>query len=170
MQSSSVVMIFESGSITHTVLLFLAASTSPYTTLSPESCLEHSSKNSFPRLPIHSGKRFQTCLCLSVHERGPILWRIRIGKKGPPLHPSRQKDQMGRKAHPEEGPARNTSWDGVKKSLVLIYIKPNLVLSHFRWLWWRGGGGCQKIKVAQNDPKHILVLEFLKSDEIFKIL
>ena len=28
----------------------------------------------------------------------------------------------------------------------------------------------QKIKVAQSDLKHILVLEFLKSDEIFDIL
>ena len=36
-----------------------------------------------------------------------------------------------------------------------------------------GGGGMgiwgQKIKVAQNSLKHILVLEFLKSDEIFEI-
>ena len=37
-----------------------------------------------------------------------------------------------------------------------------------------GGGGCfrgvgvgKKIKVAHNDLKHILVLKFLKSDEIF---
>ena len=31
-------------------------------------------------------------------------------------------------------------------------------------------GGCPEIKVAQNDLKHILVLEFLKSDEVFKKL
>ena len=30
-------------------------------------------------------------------------------------------------------------------------------------------GGGQKIKVAQNGVKHGLVLEFLRSDEIFKI-
>ena len=33
-------------------------------------------------------------------------------------------------------------------------------------LCWGGG---QKIKVAQNGVKHGLVLEFLRSDEIFKI-
>ena len=32
-----------------------------------------------------------------------------------------------------------------------------------------GGGGGQKIKVAQNGVKHGLVLEFLRSDEIFEI-
>ena len=32
------------------------------------------------------------------------------------------------------------------------------------------GGLRQKIKVAHNDLKHISVLEFLRSDEIFKIL
>ena len=32
-----------------------------------------------------------------------------------------------------------------------------------------GGGWGQKIKVAQNGLKDILVLEFLKLDEIFKI-
>ena len=32
-----------------------------------------------------------------------------------------------------------------------------------------GGGGCPKIKVAQNGMKHGLVLEFLRSDEIFEI-
>ena len=32
-----------------------------------------------------------------------------------------------------------------------------------------GGGGVQKIKVAQNGMKHGLVLEFLRSDEIFKM-
>ena len=31
------------------------------------------------------------------------------------------------------------------------------------------GGGGQKIKVDQNGVKHGLVLEFLRSDEIFKI-
>ena len=35
--------------------------------------------------------------------------------------------------------------------------------------WWGGGGGGQKIKVAQNGMKHGLVLEFLRSDEIFEI-
>ena len=29
-----------------------------------------------------------------------------------------------------------------------------------------GGGGGPTIKIAQNDLKHILVLEFFKSDEI----
>ena len=32
-----------------------------------------------------------------------------------------------------------------------------------------GGGGGPKIKVAQNGMKHGLVLEFLRSDEIFEI-
>ena len=32
-----------------------------------------------------------------------------------------------------------------------------------------GGGGGQKIKVAQNGVKHGLVLEFLRYDEIFEI-
>ena len=32
-----------------------------------------------------------------------------------------------------------------------------------------GGGGGQKIKVDQNGMKHGLVLEFLRSDEIFEI-
>ena len=41
-------------------------------------------------------------------------------------------------------------------------MKPNLVRTDSRM-------GCLKIKVAQNDLKHILVLEFLKSDEIVKI-
>ena len=31
------------------------------------------------------------------------------------------------------------------------------------------GGGGQKIKVAQNGMKHGLILEFLRSDEIFEI-
>ena len=48
---------------------------------------------------------------------------------------------------------------------VRICIKPNLVLSHFRV-----GGEGPKIEVAQNGPEHILVLEFLKCDEIFGIL
>ena len=34
---------------------------------------------------------------------------------------------------------------------------------------WGGGGGGQKIKVDQNGVKHGLVLEFLRSDEIFEI-
>ena len=46
------------------------------------------------------------------------------------------------------------------------------MLSHFQWLWWGGGGGGLglKDKVAQNGLKHILVLDFLSSDEIFEIL
>ena len=32
-----------------------------------------------------------------------------------------------------------------------------------------GGGGGQKIKVDQNGMKHGLILEFLRSDEIFEI-
>ena len=49
-------------------------------------------------------------------------------------------------------------------NLAQTYVKPNLVLSHL-------GLGVQgpKIKVAQNGLKHILVLELLKSDAIFKI-
>ena len=35
--------------------------------------------------------------------------------------------------------------------------------------WGGGGGGGQKIKVAQNGGEHGLVLEFLRSNEIFKI-
>ena len=35
---------------------------------------------------------------------------------------------------------------------------------------WEGVVWGQNIKVAQSDLKHFLVLEFLKSDEIFKIL
>ena len=31
-----------------------------------------------------------------------------------------------------------------------------------------GGSGVKKIKVAQNDLKHILVLEFLRTDEFLK--
>ena len=34
---------------------------------------------------------------------------------------------------------------------------------------WGGGGGGSKIDVAHNGLKHILVFEFLKSDEIFEI-
>ena len=40
-----------------------------------------------------------------------------------------------------------------------------MVLSHFRG----GGHPGLKIKVAQNGLKHIAVLDFLKSYEIFKI-
>ena len=35
--------------------------------------------------------------------------------------------------------------------------------------WGDGGGRGPKIKVAQNGLKHILVLEFLKSNEICKV-
>ena len=34
---------------------------------------------------------------------------------------------------------------------------------------WGGGGGFPKIKVDQNGMKHGLILEFLRSDEIFEI-
>ena len=56
-----------------------------------------------------------------------------------------------------------------KNFWVLIYVKPNLVLSHFGGYGGGGGGGSQKIKVTQNGLKHIFVLEFLRSNEIFKI-
>ena len=39
-----------------------------------------------------------------------------------------------------------------------IQIQPNLLM-----------GMCQKMKVAQNIPKHILILELMKSDEILEI-
>ena len=60
----------------------------------------------------------------------------------------------------------------IKKNLknffsVQTYVKPNLVFSKFPLCW--GGGGGPKIKVAQNGVKHGLVLEFLRSDEIFEI-
>ena len=49
-------------------------------------------------------------------------------------------------------------------------IKENLVLSYFpRWgVGW--GSRDKKIKVAQNGVKHVLILEFLRSDEILEIL
>ena len=50
----------------------------------------------------------------------------------------------------------------------------NLVLSPIPfttgWGGVEGGGGGLKIKVAQNGVKHGLVLEFLRSDEIFQNL
>ena len=49
---------------------------------------------------------------------------------------------------------------------VRTYVKPNLVFSKISFML---GGGGQKIKVAQNGMKHGLVLEFLRSDEIFEI-
>ena len=52
----------------------------------------------------------------------------------------------------------------LKKKMVRICIKSNLLLSH-----WGGVLG-PKIKVAQNDLKHILILDLLRSDEVFKIL
>ena len=55
-----------------------------------------------------------------------------------------------------------------KKCCVLFYVKPNLVLSQNSG--GGGGEGGSKMEVAQNDLKHVLVLEFVKSDEIFKIL
>ena len=39
-----------------------------------------------------------------------------------------------------------------------IQIQPNLLM-----------GMCQKVKVAQNTPKHIFILELMKSDEILEI-
>ena len=49
---------------------------------------------------------------------------------------------------------------------VRTYIKPNLVFSKISFI---GGGGGQKIKVDQNGMKHGLVLEVLRSHEIFEI-
>ena len=66
-----------------------------------------------------------------------------------------------------------------KKLPVQICLEPNLVLSHcflffcfFLVFFARGGGGSgvKKIKVVQNGLKHILhilVLEFLKFNDIF---
>ena len=57
-----------------------------------------------------------------------------------------------------------------KKNLgVLIYVKLNLVLSYFCWLWWGGREEVwgHKIKVDQNGLKYILVLKFLKSNDFF---
>ena len=48
---------------------------------------------------------------------------------------------------------------------VQTYVKPNLVFSKISFML----GGDQKIKVDQNGVKHGLVLEFLRSDEIFKM-
>ena len=48
---------------------------------------------------------------------------------------------------------------------VRTYVKPNLVFSKISFML----GGGPKIKVAQNGMKHGLVLEFLRSDKIFKI-
>ena len=36
-------------------------------------------------------------------------------------------------------------------------------------IYFGGGGGGPCLKVAQNVPKHILVLDFLKSNESFEI-
>ena len=57
-----------------------------------------------------------------------------------------------------------------RSEFVSSQILCNLIFSGGspQWLWWGGGGGCQKLKVAQYDLKHIL--EFLRSDEIFEIL
>ena len=53
--------------------------------------------------------------------------------------------------------------------LVRTYVKPNVVFSKIPFTPGGGGGVCPKIKVAQNGVKHGLVLEFLRSDEIFEI-
>ena len=50
---------------------------------------------------------------------------------------------------------------------VRTYVKPNLVFSKISFTV--GGGGGPKIKVDQNGMKHGLVLEFLRSNEIFEI-
>ena len=50
-----------------------------------------------------------------------------------------------------------------KKFSILLYVKPNLVFSHFQWWWWGMVQG-EKIKVAQNGLKHIFVEEILKYD------
>ena len=52
---------------------------------------------------------------------------------------------------------RKSELKGVRKC-----IKPNLSRS-------KSGGDWSKIKVAQNVLKQILVLEFLKSDDIFEL-
>ena len=52
---------------------------------------------------------------------------------------------------------------------VRTYVKPNVVFSKIPFTRGGGGGGGPKIKVAQNGVKHGLVLEFLRSDEIFEI-
>ena len=57
-------------------------------------------------------------------------------------------------------------WDEKMKG-VWKCIKPNL--QRTKYSGSGGGEGGPEIKVAQNVLKHILVLEFLKSDEIFKI-
>ena len=51
-----------------------------------------------------------------------------------------------------------------KKISVQTYVKPNLVLSQIPFMM--GGRGAAKKKVAQNGLKHVLILEFLRSDEI----
>ena len=54
------------------------------------------------------------------------------------------------------------------------YVKPNLVSKNFPFR--RGGGVCVwrggvlKKKVAQNDVKFILVLEFLRSNNFFAVM
>ena len=59
---------------------------------------------------------------------------------------------------------------GIKKIFLQIIffpvwtcIKPNLVSKIFPFTG--GGGGSPPKKVAQNELKHILVLEFLRSDD-----
>ena len=54
-----------------------------------------------------------------------------------------------------------------KNFSVRTYVKPNLVFSKISFIL--GGGGGPKIKVAQNGMKHGLILDFLRSDEIFEI-
>ena len=53
--------------------------------------------------------------------------------------------------------------------LVWTYVKPNLVLSQVPFTDGGGKGGPQK-KVAQNELKHILVLEFLRSDDFLGVV
>ena len=47
---------------------------------------------------------------------------------------------------------------------VRTYVKPNLVFSKISFML----GGGQKIKVDQNGMTHGLILEFLRSNEIFE--
>ena len=48
-------------------------------------------------------------------------------------------------------------------------MKPILVKTKSSWGWGGGVREATKDKVAQNGLKHILVSEFLKSNEIFEI-
>ena len=53
---------------------------------------------------------------------------------------------------------KSEKWD--EEDLKMYNREPSL---------WKEGDSLQKIEVAQNGLKHILVLEFLKSDEFLNI-